>query len=442
MSVPSEILAYILLILQVMNQGVSESPAPFTPRSTGRQIRFPREKGEIRRDTQGVWEEYNTELGGWIHIGYGSMDTLTAERDGYRVTGRTRQKPRNGTNHRRRSSATVLDLLSPRSSMKKIRSDEEARSNQRRRDRNDRLQSPPPSASRQITRRSREQPTEEEQAKERATEKLREKEKAAAKAEKRKYDETRASDPKPKDDIFVLPPPNRRGTKDEGLEEWVMDKKNDKYGESGKKFAIDEEGFKISLGDRQEPEEKEEEVPVEWVAVRTQDNKIVHIKASQLQNKTAAEEQIGDIAIKESNGETLTDDEAKMKAELAEVGKELAKINKDEGADLDPDAVETRESRKAEGKRLQEIREKLKTLRETRDDQGIRRLEAQLAKAQNKFDHPELEYDKETGEIVVGKTEREPTSPEEGLLGDRVNGMRRRNTGGYSQGTHPLHTRI
>jgi hypothetical protein len=182
--------------------------------------------------------------------------------------------------------------------------------------------------------------------------------------------------------------------------------------------------------------------------VRDQNNDIVHIKASQIPKKPREGEEIGDIAKKEEEGKELTEEEKTMKVELEAMDKELAEINKEDGAVIDPDAVETDQTRRAEGQRLQEMRQKLVKLRNTKDDEAFRRMETKLAEAQHKHDHPGLAPDPD-GRLKVGDDgmfiagdapHKAPGVFEGGLLQDTAGtGIRRRRSSRYPLGTQASH---
>ena len=271
----------------------------------------------------------------------------------------------------------------------------------------------------------------EKKAKDEATQKMLEKE-----AAEKKWRDENASAPKPKNDIFRLDSKKQReGTGDHVLMQWVMDERNDEKDADGKRLAVDGR-----VG--------EAEDSAEWVAVRDQNNRIVHIKAShpQLQTRSDADKKIGDIDAKQPDD--LTDQEKEMKAQLEDMDKVLAKINKDEGAVLDSDAVGTPETRKAaDGKRLQEMRENLKKLRERKDDEAIGRMEAKLAEAQLKHDHPELAPDgrlkfDDDGIIIAGNIPpKAPGFHDGGVLGDdSPSEIRRRKSSVYPLSTYAFHT--
>jgi hypothetical protein len=151
----------------------------------------------------------------------------------------------------------------------------------------------------------------------------------------------------------------KRGEGQHIVENWAKDEKNDKMDPSGEILVAktDNSHQHVNPADRRKVGEPEDSA--DWVAVRDQNNEIVHIRADRLHTKPDAGKESGDIAKKEEEGTELTEDEKKMKVELEAMDKELAEINKEDGAVLDPNAVETAQTRKPEGQRLQEMRERL-----------------------------------------------------------------------------------
>jgi hypothetical protein len=265
-----------------------------------------------------------------------------------------------------------------------------------------------------------------ETAKERATRKADEKEKASR----------RLSAQKPKDDDFIMPPKEDSSGRAVLLEDWMEDKNNYKHDAKGKALADAEDAINITLADKGKSGRK---VPADWVVTRTKSGGLAEVDVSGLQNKSAAEKAIPDSAEKPEDDKT--DEEKAMDKELKEMGEELAKINKDAGAYSAPDTGgDAGEARAAEGKRLQEMREQLRVLRMKGNDQSINRMEAELAKAQMKWDHPEIatngqvEYDAEGLRVTNGAKFR-PADPGTGIVGD---GMRRRKSRGYTNGAFDI----
>jgi hypothetical protein len=253
--------------------------------------------------------------------------------------------------------------------------------------------------------------------------------------------------------MFVLPTKKeKRGEGQHIVENWVMDENNDKRDVNGKLA-----GGRVQVNPADRRKVGEPEDSADWVAVRDQNNDIVHIKASQLPKKPREGEEIGDITKKGEEGKELTEEEKTMKVELEAMDKELAEINKDDGAVIDPNAVETDQTRRAEGKRLQEMRERLKELRNTKDDEAFRRMETKLAKAQLKHDHRELAPDPDGslkvddhGMFIARDAPHRPPAVERGLLGGNdpglsgpsVSGLRRRRSSVYPLGTQASHLKI
>ena len=400
-------------------------------------------RAPIRKRGTHYDEEWDSEIGKWVRIKdsrSGSMETQNGRRD-------RRKKSRN--NSRKNSRRHSVRRGSSRAVTPKPT-----------RQRTVGFQDPPrtprrTSSGRRMSRRRASQSPEEtltsakmtgreyreSKAKEKATKKMLEQEAA----EKKERDE-KANAPKPKNDKFVLPTEERkRGTGDYILENWVMDEENDKMNKRGTKRA----GGRVYVPSADRRKVGEPEDSADWVAVRDQNNEIVHVRASRLYTKPDADKEIGDIAKKEEEGKELTEEEKKMKVELDAMDKELADINKDEGAVLNPDAVETPQTRRDEAKRLQEMREKLRTLRYIKDDEAIRRMEIKLNETQQKRDHPEppaLEVD-DSRLPVGGDVPRGPPAFETGLLGDNDTGLsggknlglRRRRSSVYPLGTRASH---
>jgi hypothetical protein len=286
--------------------------------------------------------------------------------------------------------------------------------------------------------------TDQERAKEEATKQLLETEAADVRRAAR---DAIADVPKPKNDMFVLPTKKeKRGEGQHIVENWVKDEKNDKMDFSGE-ILVAKTGNShqhVNPADRRKVGEPEDSA--DWVAVRDQNNDIVHIRADRLHTKPEAEKEIGDIAKKEEEGKELTEDETKIKVALETMDKELAEINKDDGAVLDPDAVENPQTRKPKGQRLQEMREKLKALRNIKDDEAFRRMETKLAEAQHKHDHPGLAPDghlkiNDDGIYIAGDApHKAPGVYEGGLLQDPPGtGIRRRRSSRYNLGTQAFH---
>jgi hypothetical protein len=244
--------------------------------------------------------------------------------------------------------------------------------------------------------------------------------------------------------MFILPTKKeKRGEGKHILENWVKDEKNDKRDDEGKLA-----GGRVQVNPADRRKVGEPEDSADWVAVRDQNNDIVRIRASQIPKKPREGEEIGDIAKKEEEGKEFTEEEKTMKVELEAMDKELAEINKEDGAVIDPNAVETDQTRRAEGQRLQEMRQKLVKLRNTKDDEAFRRMETKLAEAQLKHDHRELAPDPD-GRLKVGDDgmfiagdapHKAPGVFEGGLLQDTAGtGIRRRRSSRYPLGTQASH---
>jgi hypothetical protein len=418
-----------LLIRQVLGEGIVPSPGPMTGKPTRRATHFLDSNGDTqpvrRRRTGSRYERvWDNDIGKWVRVKdprRGSMDTHVGRPHRRRTRNGSRRNSRRDSV--RRSSSVIPRKKQTRNKVgfqdiprRSSRSASGSRRSSRRASRLSELENSELTA-REYRLKS----------KEKATKKLLE----AEAAENKERDEKYANAPKPKDDIFDLrSKKERQGTGAHILRNWVMYEANDEMDAKGTGLANGAGGFEnVESSDRRKVGDEDESV--EWVAVRDQNNKIVHIKASQLQTKTDANK-IGDIDKKDD----LTEGEKKMKTELEAMDKELAKINKDEGAVLDSDVIETRETREADGKRLQEMRERLNKLRQTKDDEAIRRMEARLAAAQLKHDHRELAVD-DDGNIIGGDVpHKAPDFPEKGVLGDSDSGIRRRRTSIYPLGTH------
>lgn len=445
MSVPSLLPSRCFTDFKVLGEGIMPSPGPMTGRSASRATHFVDSNGEIqpirRRRTGSLSEEeWDTEKCKWVRVKdprRGSMETRGERYLRSRSRNNSRKFSR-GEPVRRRSSRPIP----PKPTRKKTVGFQDPPKSSRRTSSGRRLsrheasqsleESPTLTKAEMTGREYRESKAKENEkkAKDEATQKMLEKE-----AVEKKFRDENANAPKPKNDIFRLDlKKEKQGTGDHALLQWVMDERNDEMDADGKRLAVD--------GNVGEAEDS-----AEWVAVRDQNNRIVHIKAShpQLQTKSNADKKIGDIDTKQPDD--LTDQEKEMKAQLEDMDKVLAKINKDEGAVLDSDAVGTPETRQEDGKRLQKMREQLKSLRERKDDEAIGRMEAKLAEAQLKHDHPELAPDDrlkfdDDGIIIAGNTPpKAPGFQDEGLLRDGdASEIRRRKSSVYPLSTYAFHT--
>ena len=412
------------------------SPGPMTARSARRSTHYLDSRDEwqpIKRRGSHYDEEWDSEIGKWVRVKdsrSGSMDTQNGRRDKRRKSRNNSRKNSRRHSVRRGSSRAVP----PKPTRQKTVGFQDPPRTPRR-----------TSSGRRMSRRRASQSSEESltnaemagreyresKAKEKATKKMLEQEAA----EKKERDE-KANAPKPKNDKFVLPTEERgRGTGGHILENWVLNEANDEMDRKGEKLAAADGHEFVTLADRRKVGEPEDSA--DWVAVRDQNNHIVHIRASQRKAKPLASVE------PEDNPDKLVEDmepeELKLKMDLAKMADELAKINKDDGAVLDTNVVESSETRKAEGLRLQEMQKQLKNLRNGGQDKSIRELETALAKAQLKHDHPELapsgrlEYDDE--DMIKGASSGyRPAGQQEGLAGDSGMRMRRRGSSGYIGG--------